>query len=942
MSHQYSNLINHLSDITENEIEIVTEGAVTPLVKIHVGKLKSKVSVLTHNLVIEKNNSEVNEKIKLEQWIQQFRVSKGQPFTHTSLKGGIYNIPIISLKSLHKLIKDSENPQHLSEKHPERASSICIDFDFRQSVESTTRIFDLDYLTKIVELYNHHLQKMGISDQMTLMVVVLYRDSGYIDTKSNLFKDGFHVQYPNLVIDYDSQYELRLRVIEDLKKCNWMPKTTNTLEDIVDKAVISKNNWLLYGCSKPELSAYKVRHVFQPIDGHLTIIEPKYTQLKWTNLLSLQLMDSKQITLTYWIPTLAVIAPTIEIAKKHPKLRKTTVSKSELETIKALVSILSKERADSQKTWINVGLCLHNLCSSLLDSWIDFSRKSLKFEENECQKLWEKMTIKETGGLGLGSLYLWAKLDNPLEYQKINTYYIRSFILKSISQTTQDCAKVLYEMYKYEFKCASVKKNIWYQFSNHKWQQIESVVLRNRIGNELIREYLRVTAYYTNQAINSTDENEVDKFHQKQKNLTDVTYKLRDIQFKKKIIEECAGFFYERDFEEKFNLNPDLLCFDNGVYDLSSDTFRDGYPEDYITISVGYDYIKVDETDKNIICIYAFISSIFPDPEMRDYMLVLLASFLEGRNPHEKFYVFTGSGGNGKSKLVEFFEIVCGKYAQKIPSTVFTQKKASSNCASPELIVLVGARFASTEEPDEDGKFNTGSMKEYTGGSLISLRGLFKDQISFKPQFKLAFCCNTPPKMDHKDGGAKRRTRIIYFGSKFVDNPDPLNPNEYQIDPLLSEKFDQWKQAFMYILLEHYKTYKKSGLKEPKSVLLTTADYWAESNEIKSFVNEYLEKDEISGKDSNGKDIIIANSYVILDDIWNKFKKSDFYDNKLKLLKKTAFAVDLQKIIGKYSERPMFKGKQLGSKFAFIGWKLITQDGQTKPDEIPQYILKND
>lgn len=121
-----------------------------------------------------------------------------------------------------------------------------------------------------------------------------------MDPKSGLFKDGFHIQYPYIIIDYESQYELRRRVVNDLIKSEWMPQTCNSLEDVVDQSVIKKNNLLLYGCCEPNLPAHQVRHVFQIGQGQLILTEPECTQLDWIDILSLRLMDEKEVSSTKW------------------------------------------------------------------------------------------------------------------------------------------------------------------------------------------------------------------------------------------------------------------------------------------------------------------------------------------------------------------------------------------------------------------------------------------------------------------------------------------------------------------------------------------------------------------------------------------------------------------------------------------------------------------
>ncbi len=88
--------------------------------------------------------------------------------------------------------------------------------------------------------------------------------------------------------------------------------------------------------------------------------------------------------------------------------------------------------------------------------------------------MWNEMK-KQESGLGLGSLYRWAKEDNPKEYEEIRRSNLSNLITKSMSCTTYDVASVIYEMYKYNFKCISYKENKWYEFqpSKHRWVVVE-------------------------------------------------------------------------------------------------------------------------------------------------------------------------------------------------------------------------------------------------------------------------------------------------------------------------------------------------------------------------------------------------------------------------------------------------------------------------------------
>ena len=57
---------------------------------------------------------------------------------------------------------------------------------------------------------------------------------------------------------------------------------------------------------------------------------------------------------------------------------------------------------------------------------------------------------------------------------------------------------------------------------------------------------------------------------------------------------EAKELFYDGDFMEKLDTNPYLLCFNNGVMDFKEKEFRDGRPDDYISLSTNINYILLE------------------------------------------------------------------------------------------------------------------------------------------------------------------------------------------------------------------------------------------------------------------------------------------------------------------------------------------------------------
>ena len=106
---------------------------------------------------------------------------------------------------------------------------------------------------------------------------------------------------------------------------------------------------------------------------------------------------------------------------------------------------------------------------------------------------------------------------------------------------------------------------------------------------------------------------------------------------KNHIAKEAAELFWDRDFSEKLDQDKNTIGFENGVVDLTTGEFRDGRPLDYISKSTLIDYyndarMKSSENVKIAEEINEFMSQLFPDDELKEYVWEHLASTLIGEN----------------------------------------------------------------------------------------------------------------------------------------------------------------------------------------------------------------------------------------------------------------------------------------------------------------------
>ena len=847
----------------------------------------------------------VQSKRRLIEFLCNMKSIKDSSFTHTSITSpaGSYYIQAEDMDTFYKLYSDSVShgcELFLTEKHRE-ISPILIDFDFRFPLNVTERKYTMTHIEKVIKRYVQELHKY-VEITEDVIVYVLEKSAPLIVEKKSLVKDGIHIVIPNVVTHTVTQLQIRENILKDFKKILSDIESSNSIDDIFDRCVIDKNNWQMYGSTKPGCEPYKVSHIFRVDSNCQLYTEPllaeeadyikvlsirnKYIENKVNENMLDQIQSRKQ----------AMIDAT-EQKTKNKRLHNKIVqphenssfkpSSEELELVKSFVKLLSHDRGNRYEDWIRLGWCLRNIDVSLLEDWDEFSKNSPKYEVGACEKIWYRM---REGGLGIGTLHMWVKQDNPEEYKKLITEDLSDFIQKSLSGTDYDIAMVIYRMFRHRYRCASHKHQVWYEYKNHRWHEIEKgyTLFYKEIPQTLWQMYQKYINIESMKAAQTTEQNLQKNIQDNQTILTKIAGKLKNTSFvKDKMYKECSGMFYEPGFEDKLDSNPSLLCFENGVYDLDADEFREGRPEDYVHISTGINYIEYDESNPYIEQIMDFMTKVLTIESVRTYVLTLFASMLDGANRDEKFHIWTGSGSNGKSKIVELFQNAIGDYSCIFNVSLLTQKRVGSSGTNSELAIAKGKRFGILQEPEENERLNVGLMKELTGGDTIQCRGLFKEPMKFKPMFKMILTCNHMPSIPPDDGGTWRRIRRVEFTSKFVDKPDPDTPTEFKIDRELTYKFEVWKETFMAILLKYYKTYKRAGcIVEPKEVLEYTNEYQRKNDIFADFCDNYITKTE--------------GGFMDISDLFEKFKEYCTVDNiKNKAIKKSVFQEAMEKRHGK-------------------------------------------
>ena len=834
------------------------------------------------------------------------------------------------LDLLHEyLFTQGRRPLNLVEQRRcDLATPILIDLDFKYPAErAIQRQFDLSHVHGFIRSYVENLNYFyDFTTYKPLRFFITLRPAPYEDKKPNTIqrsiKDGVHIECPDLVLPSEHQQVLRHRFLEmNYLTQNFMNTGyINAEKDIFDEAIVKKNGWFFYGESKPDIPAYQLASVYvydpQIGDFHeenkedytprqlLELLSIRYnlrmepvefeekTQEEWTkrhdictgkrvNFCSTQPASNEEVDNSSMV---------IQVISSGPNEQMEQEKMTEIRRL--VIECLSDERAGPYKEWIEVGWCLHNINSSeeMFQLWMDFSRKSNKFNESDVSKFqrewikWSRSSHNQP--ITERSLHQWARTDNPHKYREIMNGSFIDFVEREVDATHTHIARLMKKMYKTDY-CASVdsKKVEWYHFTGVYWKKLaQGIELRNKMTTD-VAKIIEDARNHIKKKNNVNDERLTEWNEKRIVKLLNIEKSLYQSGFKDSVMKDCIGLFYEEDFSQKLNANQYLIGFNNGVLDLHYPyvdengktqyrvVFRKAEPSDFVTFLAGryptkscdpIDYVEYDPNDPEQAPIHAeiddFMEKVFPRPELRSYMWRKLASCLEGANKEQTYETWIGVGGNGKSKLVDLMSMALGDYASSLQSTAMTRKRPDSGAANPDIMAIRNKRFIYMAEPDDREPLNTSRMKQFTGEDDVEARGLFEDQTKFKITGKIFMLCNAFPAINTMDRGTWRRVRAVPFESKFVDpGVEDVNPkaNIYPRDNQLDVKMKEWRTLFMSRLVHIYKTeYLPNGLGKVPAIVTQESNKYQESfDSLAKFMNARIREIKKGGFESTIKDI---------------------------------------------------------------------------------------
>lgn len=821
----------------------------------------------------------------LNQFLRDVKTARHDPIhTHVSMgtPKGLYSVGS-KMKDFWQFYTEalSQNkPLSLAE-NPGKETPILVDIDLRVKksnissdlqrclyTEQQVKDIVLAYQQAITEVVD--FSGVEINKQNAAYTCVLLEKDPY-ETEiggEKYIKNGFHLHFPKLFIDKKAQ---EVYIIPKVRE-----RVRGLFDNIGVKDFIDANSinvhWLLYGSKKQNNTAYKATSCFLK-DGMKITIEKglgdyicnKYpgeskadidckgrVESMLPRILSIFLYD--RAPYYFYNPKPSVTTPlmkTFEMVKKKRKQYDNDSVEKQLNEAQQLIGMMNASRADDRSTWLRIGFCLWQISGGDDDGfshWLEFSEQSDKFSESVCLSLWQNM---RPNNFTIGTIKYYAKQDSPEKYDHMINMKTHHLIVQAVNGCHNDVARILYNEYDNEFVCTSISNKEWYQFKNHIWKQLDrGTTLRERISadNGIIVKQLKLKRDNIQDILQEvTDDDERKKYEKELKNIYSLINKSKSSPFKNHVMVESQEVFYNSEFYNFLDKNPYLIAFKNGVYDFENDVFRDGNPEDYLSVALPIEYVEYGSIDHpDVMQVDDFFQKVFPDKDVREYFLDQVCQVFVGGNQNKVILFWTGEGNNGKTVTQTLFEKMLGKLAVKFSTSLLTGKKANMGSANPEMARAgEGVRWAVMDEPNADEMISSGTLKALTGNDSYWARDLFqkgKETREIQPLFKLHMICNKLPAIKDADKATWNRIRVIPFESTFKHEnecphhlDDQIAQKIFPMDKNFTDKVPKMTQPLAWYLIQRWRMIRKREPVEPKKVLIATDVYRQENDIYKQF-----------------------------------------------------------------------------------------------------------
>ena len=281
------------------------------------------------------------------------------------------------------------------------------------------------------------------------------------------------------------------------------------------------------------------------------------------------------------------------------------------------------------------------------------------------------------------------------------------------------------------------------------------------------------------------------------------------------IINHLQPLLEDKTFHNKLNINLGYFAFKNGLYDIENNVLRDYKYDDFVSITLPYDYNKErNEDDEEFIRDTLMKICNNNKTHLDYYMSVIGYSLLGYADRIQEFYILYGAmGSNGKSKIFEILCKILHHYCKKSNNNLL---EVDNKTVHKSLAELKNARLVWINELPKKRKLNAEIAKNIRDGTTIRYSVMYGTEDSLNITFKLFCMTNHAPKFD-ADGGMDRSFKQMTFNSHFHSRykEDDYEDLRFKPSNTIDKDLQQRKMELLHMLFDYAREYLRNNTLQP-------------------------------------------------------------------------------------------------------------------------------
>ena len=499
--------------------------------------------------------------------------------------------------------------------------------------------------------------------------------------------------------------------------------------------------------------------------------------------------------------------------------------KNPLEMLGELLPLISKSRFTTyyKYYWYSIGKAIYNICHG--------SAYGLKLWENYTDDIELKSLCKEVYDdfqseiLDIRTIKSYANCDNPVQYDVWLKNQYEHKLLPSLSGQSLDVADLISEILGLDF-VFDRNNDQWYYFNGTRlvldkkaYMLINFIHGRHGKVVNALNDFRQSMIDKSNE---SGDRTQKQYFETVLKKISELLYKLADLNYVKRIVEACQVYMFDDNLYVKTDENLMITACKDSVLECYDDLIvsRPGMIQDYITKCTNTSFpVTYDISHPKVQFMLKYYGQVHTDGQLCHFFLKHLASLLRGGNDEKYFINWIGEANASKSQVLKFLQAALGEYCVIIPNHLITININSNNGKpEPAMERAKGARAGVAAETDRTEKWHVGNIKKLTSNDLYFNRTLNKEGCERILSFVLIAMSNIVNDAPNADEAYFVREVIIPFLSKWVDNAPSSIEEQYAqrrfpIDLDFSNKIKFYSQAQLYLMYYYYPIYRREGLR---------------------------------------------------------------------------------------------------------------------------------